>query len=619
MATHGARSHPGGCHRGGVQATGMEARVQAKARRKAHCLLKPPAPARVPNRVPKVEAPAASALPAAPNVPAILLPKGSAGSSTGTAEHSIIQAFMEQCAKQENLSDELRELMARVGGSNVQQETKELHRLVKNRSEACAALNQIQSDRVSFEAAWASYTQSLVTLLQEQLAKRQSTLEELDKAQSEWTNKLREVTVQIKQTTGTVEQGADLEEIRSSSSEEMECVVAEEAEREAKRLTRQREMTESVAIQDSLQFTLDRGHGPYGRQRIQYTLVAWHSWPRHLLAEPEWMLSDLAAFAAASHDEPLRSMHVLQSPMPGIATPQMVATSVDVVDPWRIIPVDLRPIGGDIFCPPLGPDMPAEEVYARIRPFVTTNVAVQLRVEGHGPVYLQDQTGAVYDTLPDTLDNVDWLAVRPLHRTAQASPTSEGTTTTTTGVVAGPVRVLVALVTGAQTLRTLPVELEAFDAAVALTRLVSAVARSRALPPGGFVQQLAAYPSQSPDGVQSIPFVLASGRPGLVAVAVDITTCGQGIYSVEIPENTWAEDLLLLGQWHPLARHEATAQDRGLLATGAQFLPRHSHRLPRNSLDEADQAAALVGAPCGIPSSHPRPRRNYHRPGRTRS
>ena len=203
-----------------------------------------PAPARVPNRVPKVEAPAASALPAAPNVPAISLPKGSAGSSAGTAEHSIIQAFMEQCAKQENLSDELRELMARVGGSNVQQETKELHRLVKNRSEACAALNQIQSDRISFEAAWASYTQSLVTLLQEQLAKRQSTLEELDKAQSEWTNKLREVTVQIKQTTGTVEQGADLEEIRSSSSEEMECVVAEEAEREAKRLTRQREMTE---------------------------------------------------------------------------------------------------------------------------------------------------------------------------------------------------------------------------------------------------------------------------------------------------------------------------------------------------------------------------------------
>ncbi|CAE7716502.1 unnamed protein product, partial [Symbiodinium sp. CCMP2456] len=301
---------------------------------------------------------------------------------------------------------------------------------------------------------------------------------------------------------------------------------------------------DSVAIQDSLQFTLDRGSGPYGRQRFQYTLFAWHSWPRNLLAEPGWTLSDLAVFAGASHDESLRSMHVLQSPMPGIATPQMVATSVDVVDPWRIIPVDLRPIGGDVFCPPLSPDMPAEEVYARIRPFVTTNVAVQLRVEGHGPVYLQDQTGAVYDTLPDTLDNVDWLAVRPLHRVMPTSPLPAGTTTTTTGVVAGPVRVLVALVTGAQTLRTLPVELEAFDSVVALTRLVSAVARSRTLPPGGYVQQLAAYPSQDPDGVQSIPFVLASGRTGLVAVVIDITTCGQGIYSVEVSENTWAEDLL---------------------------------------------------------------------------
>ncbi|CAE7633716.1 unnamed protein product [Symbiodinium sp. CCMP2456] len=124
---------------------------------------------------------------------------------------------------------------------------------------------------------------------------------------------------------------------------------------------------DGCAIRDSLQFSLVRGNGPYGQQRFQYTLFAWHSRPKKLLADPEWTLTDLAVFAEASHDESLRVMHALQCPMPGIATPQLVATSLDVVDPWRIIPVDLRPIGGDIFCPPVGPDMPVDEVFARIR------------------------------------------------------------------------------------------------------------------------------------------------------------------------------------------------------------------------------------------------------------
>ncbi|CAE7333185.1 unnamed protein product, partial [Symbiodinium sp. CCMP2456] len=300
---------------------------------------------------------------------------------------------------------------------------------------------------------------------------------------------------------------------------------------------------DGCAIRDSLQFSLVRGNGPYGQQRFQYTLFAWHSRPKKLLADPEWTLTDLAVFAEASHDESLRVMHALQCPMPGIATPQLVATSLDVVDPWRIIPVDLRPIGGDIFCPPVGPDMPVDEVFARIRPFVTTNVAVQLRVEGQGTVYLQDQAGLVYDVLPDTLETIEWLAVRPFLRDDAATATT-GTTATTTGVATSTTRVLLALVAGTQTLRTLPVEIDALDSTVALTRLISAVARSRALPNLGFVQQLAAYPAQGPDGVLSVPFVLASGRPGFVAIVIDITTQGQGLYSVEVPDSTWAEELL---------------------------------------------------------------------------
>eukprot|EP00439_Symbiodinium_sp_Y106_P080495 s645_g19.t1 len=192
---------------------------------------------------PTVEAPTMATLPAAPSQPVVPLPRGQAAAASNSADQRIIQAFMEHLSKQDVVSEELRELMAKVSGTSMQQETKELHKLVKARSEACSALHQINTDRGNFEAAWATYTQSLVTLLQDQLAKRQSTLEKLDRAEAEWTGKLREVTAQIKQATGTKPVSAEeAEEVRSSSSEEMEVAVTEDAERAAKREKREQEM-----------------------------------------------------------------------------------------------------------------------------------------------------------------------------------------------------------------------------------------------------------------------------------------------------------------------------------------------------------------------------------------
>ena len=88
----------------------------------------------------------------------------------------------------------------------------------------------------SFEASWASYSESLLQLL-EQFKTRQETLEKLDKAQLEWTEQLRTVSGQIKKATS---ESSDTQDIESSGSEEMDEDV-EDAETCAARQEQKRQ------------------------------------------------------------------------------------------------------------------------------------------------------------------------------------------------------------------------------------------------------------------------------------------------------------------------------------------------------------------------------------------
>ena len=181
-------------------------------------------------------------LPQAPHVPTVSMPQGTGASAGDGGEKKMLNAFLEQLSKQEDLPQGVRDLMSRVTGTTVQEETKTLHKLVKQRSQASTTLAQLQKDRASFEASWATYSSSLVKLLQEQLQKRQETLEQMDKAQLEWTAQLRAVSAQIKEATSA---GDPVHAVESSDSEEMEA-VAENAEACA---ARQEEKRQQMTVQ----------------------------------------------------------------------------------------------------------------------------------------------------------------------------------------------------------------------------------------------------------------------------------------------------------------------------------------------------------------------------------
>eukprot|EP00439_Symbiodinium_sp_Y106_P072598 s1089_g13.t1 len=261
-----------------------------------------------PPKPPKAEPPQASQLPKPPTTPSVPQPRGPTATGQPTEDRKMLQALVAGLAGADQLPEAVRELMAKVSGNSVQQEAKELHKMVQTRSAAFSALNQIEADRAIYEQSWAAYTTSLVGLLQEQLQTRQHTLQEFDTAQVEWTEKLKEVSAQIKQATktGGLSSGAEVEQVDSSDEEAMEAEVNDDAERAAKRQVRQEEMqTQHRQILDALQqvqaaaqANAERRDGSLGLERDQSRGQAGASQRRHSQRRSWWWTN--AAFWLSS-------------------------------------------------------------------------------------------------------------------------------------------------------------------------------------------------------------------------------------------------------------------------------------------------------------------------------
>ena len=301
---------------------------------------------------------------------------------------------------------------------------------------------------------------------------------------------------------------------------------------------------DACSVEDTMQFDLTRIRGPYGNPSFAFTVMLWHRAPQRMIAGAHWTLNAVARAAEAFTDEPTRELHILQTPIQGLATPQVVLTPIDVEQPCRIIPVDLRSLRGGVFPVPLEPNMVFDDIVGAIRPFVTTDVAAQLRVGPQNPIFVQDQHGAIHTSLPASLDHLEWLAI---HTGAYMDPPAEtSTTTTTTTLTPGPVppTVSLALVHGLQVFRTPPLALDALDPPEALARLTSAYARQRRIPDSGVIQMLSAAPLKAATGCITIPFVLTHGSDEGITVVVDATLYGHGMHSVEVRVGAYAEDLL---------------------------------------------------------------------------
>ncbi|CAE7487237.1 unnamed protein product [Symbiodinium sp. CCMP2592] len=302
-------------------------------------------------------------------------------------------------------------------------------------------------------------------------------------------------------------------------------------------------------VAESLQFALETMTGRNGAPCFPFTVFAWHQTPRRLTAGLSWTLHQLALAAQASAwDDATRAVHVLQCPLQGFASPQLVLTPVDVTAPWRVLPVDLRPLGGLVFPIPVEPEMHMQDVLESIVPFTTTDVAVQLRLQGHEAPFLQDQFGAVLISLPTDLSQLDWAVVRPRRGGPALGQSGVSTTSTTTLMRLREDETLsFALVHGPKVLRTSPLVVRSSRPELALALLVGTYARQTRLPDAGTVQLTQAFPLRE-EGRFLVPFVLTSGFEEMVAVIIDTTLNGRGMYSVEAPIGTWPEQLLTQAQ-----------------------------------------------------------------------
>ena len=151
------------------------------------------------------DAPNPESLPQAPKVPALpAAPIAAPASSEPPAESEdskILDALVLHLKDKDTLPGNLKELLATRATQSHRQESKLLHGLVKERTRARTGLSKVRAEMAAFEQAWASYSDKLLTLLQEQLKQRQETIEKLQKSEATWVAALADASQALEKAT----------------------------------------------------------------------------------------------------------------------------------------------------------------------------------------------------------------------------------------------------------------------------------------------------------------------------------------------------------------------------------------------------------------------------------
>ena len=184
-------------------------------------------------------APSTSQLPKPPKAKLIAPPREAASASAPTEDRKALDSLLDKLQQQDELPEEIRQMMSQLAVSSAKTEAKALHKLVAQRQEASAALERVRTERLSFEAGWASYTQALVDLLQKQLGEREATLKDLDESQEAWLQRLTEATSALKQATRT----GPVIDLDNEDEDAMEAEIDQAAQDSAKMEVRQQRLT----------------------------------------------------------------------------------------------------------------------------------------------------------------------------------------------------------------------------------------------------------------------------------------------------------------------------------------------------------------------------------------
>ena len=104
-----------------------------------------------------------------------------------TAHRKLMEAMVTHLAGRESdLPEALRTMLQTHAASSARSEAKELHKLVKSRTDAKQELRRIAADRQAYESAWEKYIGDLTKQLHTQLQEREAYLLKLSESEEQW-------------------------------------------------------------------------------------------------------------------------------------------------------------------------------------------------------------------------------------------------------------------------------------------------------------------------------------------------------------------------------------------------------------------------------------------------
>ncbi|CAE7826695.1 unnamed protein product, partial [Symbiodinium sp. CCMP2456] len=278
-----------------------------------------------------------------------------------------------------------------------------------------------------------------------------------------------------------------------------------------------------------------------------FAVIAWDRPVGVLPAAADWSLASFFQAAETWLGHAPRIALLLTHSVPNLPAPQFVLTDYDVPASAEVVPLDLRPWGGDVVPLVAVPGSAVGDVLNHLPGLPPVLGQVPL----HHDLFLQDARGGLHAHIPEDLSDVQWFRVCRAVVGPDASPfgCADGvltsTSTTTTGMHAESRSVRFVLTGGATTLQLPPVPVSEADPVHAIGELLFAVAACGRLKEGAAVTLGAGWPAPSRRGEYIVPFVVSAfGDEVQQSVLFDPSYDGSQLYAMGVQQGLHAEDLM---------------------------------------------------------------------------
>ena len=166
--------------------------------------------------------PTLEALPTAPQMPSVALPKKTATEPPPDPAKAQLEALLGVLSSSATaLPAAAQQMIATMQESTAQSTTKAMHKAVAEQARSRQALAKVQSQRATYLQAWHSYMSQLATLLEHQITEQNQVLESFDQSELLWSQADQQATQALARLAGAEAAPAEALEREMEVSEEM--------------------------------------------------------------------------------------------------------------------------------------------------------------------------------------------------------------------------------------------------------------------------------------------------------------------------------------------------------------------------------------------------------------